>query len=82
MFMSFMPTVVTLAAAGSQQVRELPMPDWAFGGIAFATFLALLGMLWFFRNTASKYDTPIRVRHDDSVNPSGTHWGSDPGAHH
>jgi len=39
-------------------LRELPMPSWAFGLIALACFLALLGVLWTFRNTAARYDKP------------------------
>ncbi len=56
--MSFMSTVATLTAADALKVRELPMSTWAYGGIAFAAFLALLGVLWTFRNTAAKYDRP------------------------
>ncbi|NMM24638.1 MAG: hypothetical protein HHJ11_14325 [Phycicoccus sp.] len=50
-------TVATLATAETV-VRELPMPPWAFGVIAFGCFLVLLGVLWSFRNTAAKYDKP------------------------
>jgi hypothetical protein len=77
--MSFTPTVATLTSAGTLQVRVLPLPTWAYGVIAFASFLVLLGVLWTFRNTAAKYDTPVPVRHDDSVDP---HRAADPGAHH
>ena len=77
--MSFMPTVATLATAGTAKLRELPMPTWAFGAIAFASFLVLLGLLWSFRNTAAKYDTPVRVQHGDS---GDSHGSTDPGAHH
>ena len=56
--MSFMSTVATLTAVDALKVRELPMSTWAYGGIAFAAFLALLGVLWTFRNTAAKYDKP------------------------
>ena len=54
--MSFMPTVTTLATAGTEKLRELPMPPWAFGVLAFGCFVVLLGVLWSFRNTAAKYD--------------------------
>jgi hypothetical protein len=77
--MSFTPTVATLVTAGTLQVRVLPLPTWAYGVIAFASFLVLLGVLWTFRNTAAKYDTPVRVRHDD---PGHAHGATDPGAHH
>jgi hypothetical protein len=80
--MSFTSTVATLAAAGTEEVRALPMPDWAFGAIAFASFMVLLGVLWSFRNTAARFDTPIRVSHDDSGDPHGSRRAADPGAHH
>ena len=56
--MSFMPAVAALATAGTETLRELPMPAWAFGAIAFGCFVVLLGVLWSFRNTAAKYDKP------------------------
>jgi len=82
--MSFMPTVATLATAGTEKLRELPMPPWVFGAIAFATFLLLLGVLWSFRNTAARYDASVRVDHGDSDDLHGSHGsrgGTDPGAH-
>jgi hypothetical protein len=83
--MSFTPTAVTLATAGTLTVRELPMPPWTYGAIAFASFLVLLGVLWTFRNTAARYDTPVRVQHDDRRGPGdphGSQGSTDPGAHH
>jgi hypothetical protein len=65
--MSLTPTLATLATAGTESLRELPMPPWAYGGVAFTSFLVLLGVLWSFRNTAAKHDTTART---------------DPGAHH
>ena len=56
--MSLTPTAASLATAGTQKLRELPMPDWAYGVIAFGCFLVLLGVLWSFRNTAAKHDKP------------------------
>ena len=56
--MSFTSTVATLSTADALKLRELPMSTWAYGGIALAGFLALLGVLWTFRNTAAKYDKP------------------------
>ena len=56
--MSFMSAAASLATAESS-VRELPMPPWAFGVMAFGSFVALLGVLWSFRNTAARHD-----RHD------------------
>lgn len=55
-------TVATLANAETV-VRELPMPPWAFGVIAFGCFIVLLGVLWSFRNTAAKYDKPDSGAH-------------------
>jgi hypothetical protein len=54
--MSFTPTVASLSTAGTEKLRELPMPPWAYGAIAFGCFVVLLGVLWSFRNTAAKYD--------------------------
>ena len=56
--MSLTSTAASLAAAETAKLRELPMPPWAFGAIALASFLALLGVLWTFRNTAARYDRP------------------------
>jgi len=56
--MSFMSAAATLATADALRPRALPMSTWAYGGIALAAFLALLGVLWTFRNTAAKYDKP------------------------
>jgi hypothetical protein len=56
--MLFTSTVATLATAGTAPVRDMPMPPWAFGAIAFGCFIVLLGVLWSFRNTAARYDKP------------------------
>ena len=80
--MSLTPAVATLATAGTEKLRELPMPAWAFGAIAFASFLVLLGLLWSFRNTAAKYDTTVRVQHGEPGGQPGSHGSTDPGAHH
>jgi hypothetical protein len=80
--MSLMPTAATLATVGTEKLRELPMPAWVFGAIAFASFLLLLGVLWTFRNTAAKYDTPVRVYNGDTGSSHGSHGPPDPGAHH
>jgi len=55
--MLFTSTVATLATAETV-VRDLPMPAWVFGAIAFGCFIVLLGVLWSFRNTAARYDKP------------------------
>jgi hypothetical protein len=49
-----MSSLPTLIAAAEETHRELPMPPIVFGGLAFAGFLILLGVLWFFRGTAQK----------------------------
>jgi hypothetical protein len=51
-------TATALATAGTESVRDMPMPPWAFGAIAFGCFIVLLGVLWSFRNTAARYDKP------------------------
>jgi len=79
--MSFMPTVATLAPAGTEKLRELPIPPWASGAIVFATFLSFLGVLWSFRNTAARYDAPVSVDHGDSDDSRDSHGRTDPGAH-
>jgi hypothetical protein len=80
--MSFMPTVASLASAGTETVRELPLPAWSYGALALACFMLLLGVLWSFRNTAAKYDTPIRVTHEGPGDGRGANRANDPGAHH
>ena len=78
--MSFMPTAAVLAAAGAETVRELPMSPYVFGATSFGAFLVLLVVLWFFRNTAAKYDKPVRVR--PGTGDPGARGSADPGAHH
>lgn len=79
--MSLTRAVGTLATTGAEQLRELPMDPLAFGGIALAFFILLLGVLWSFRNTAAKYDTPVRAGRGDSSG-QGTQRSSEHGAHH
>jgi hypothetical protein len=82
--MSFTSTVTTLATAGTEGV-EIPGPTWAFGVTAFAFFMLLLGVLWCFRNTAAKYDTPVTVktaRQGDAHGSPGSSRATDRGAHH
>jgi len=86
------PTAATLATAGTEKLRELPMPPWSFGALALGSFLLLLGVLWFFRNTAAQYDTPVGAGHGDpraqgshdvqgSHGVQGSHDADDHGAH-
>jgi bacteriorhodopsin len=82
MSMSFMPTVATLATAGTVKLRELPMSPYAYWAISFASFLVLLGLLWTFRNTAAKYDTPVRAGRGGPGDGPGTRGRTDPGAQH
>ena len=83
--MSFTSAVTTLATAGTDGV-ELPGPTWAFYVTALAFFMMLLGVLWCFRNTAAKYDTPATVKtarpHGDAHGSPGTSGATDRGAHH
>ena len=43
-----------LVAVAEEPTRELPMSPYAFGALAFCSFLVLLGILWAFRGTAQK----------------------------
>ena len=83
--MSFMPIVANLATAGTVSSRELPMSPYAYWAISFASFLVLLALLWSFRHTAAKYDTPVRAGHGGDGGPGdapGSRGVADPGAHH
>jgi hypothetical protein len=80
-----MPTVAALATAGTVKLRELPMSPYAYWALSFASFLVLLGLLWAFRNTAAKYDTPGRAEHGGPGSPGdaqGSTGAADTGAHH
>jgi hypothetical protein len=81
MAMSLTPTVAALATAETESLRELPLPFWAYGAIAFASFMFLLVVLWSFRNTAAKYDRPTVPIHGSSSSHS-EHRGTDRGAQH
>jgi len=81
--MLFTSTVASLATAGAEGV-DAPPPTWAFGLTAFACFMVLLGVLWSFRHTATKYDTPATLktaRQGDARRP-GSHGATDHGADH
>lgn len=56
--MSFTSAAAAMATAETATLRELPMPTWVYGALALASFFALLGVLWSFRNTAARYDKP------------------------
>jgi hypothetical protein len=80
--MSFTSAAATVATKGTETLRELPMPTWAYGAIALACFFALLGVLWCFRNTAAKYDKPSGAVHGDVRASRGSRGTSDHGANH
>ena len=78
-----MSTTVLTALAGAlataegegRELRELPMPAWLYGVIAFALLMAGLATTWAFRGTAQRW----AHEGDDRVQPfHGTH----PGAQH
>ena len=81
--MLFTSAVASLATAGAEGV-DSPPPTWAFGLTAFACFLVLLGVLWSFRNTAAKYDTPptLKTARRGGHAPQGAPGATDHGAHH
>jgi hypothetical protein len=43
-----------LVVVAEEHTRELPMSPYAFGALAFVSFLLLLGILWGFRGTAQR----------------------------
>jgi hypothetical protein len=49
------------------------MPPQAFGALAFIGFLALLGVLWAFRNTAQKVAGPAHHGDATSGHQGGHH---------
>lgn len=70
-------TVLTVFAGvlAAAEGRELPMPTWLYGVIAFVLFMLGLAALWAFRGTAQK----IAHQADDEAHPfHGVH----PGARH
>ena len=77
---SMSSSVITLVAAAEEPTRELPMSPYAFGAIAMVAFLALLGVLWFFRGVATKvatggaHGTPASAGHHDAhADHQGSH---------
>lgn len=49
--------------ATAEQEQHLPWPHIVYGLVAFVIFLALLGVLFAFRNTATKLGDAQRERH-------------------
>jgi hypothetical protein len=60
-----------LVAVTEEHTRELPMSPYAFGAIAFVSFMVALGVLWFFRGAAQKLaaasGTPVLLTSTDRV---------------
>ncbi len=50
---------------------QLQMPAYAFAAIAFGAFLAALGVLWTFRNTAEKVAAKQRPGTSGPSRPTG-----------
>ena len=79
-------SAATNFAAAEPGGFTLPGPAWAFGITAFAGFMVLLGVLWSFRNTAARYDSPDTVNtaraHRDAHGSQGSHRATDHGANH
>ncbi len=73
---------MSLTPTAAAVVHQLPMSPYAYWAISFASFLLLRGVLWTFRNTASKYDTPVRVERPGHGDAQGSPRATDPGAHH
>jgi hypothetical protein len=68
-----------LVVVAEEHTRELPMPPYAFGALAFVSFLALLGVLWGFRGTAQK----LAVGHGAHGHQQDGHAATDhQGSHH
>ena len=73
-----MSTTVLTALAGALAAaegagRELPMPAWLYGVIAFGLLMAGLAATWAFRGTAQRWAR----EGDDHVEPfHGTHPGA------
>ena len=63
--------------------NDLPLPPWAFGVLALASFALLLAVLWAFRGTAQKH-TPATEHNDHhSTDIAHAHGGTmhDKGSH-
>ncbi|HEV7195655.1 MAG TPA: hypothetical protein VGN19_06925 [Pedococcus sp.] len=75
-----------LFAASEEPLRALPMPPLAFGALAFLGFMAMLGVLWFFRGTAQKIALGVGHGHDAHGTGAAGHDNHDPrgqqGSHH
>ncbi len=67
-----MPALLTPVLVYAEAVPyQLQMPPYAFAAIAFGAFLAALGVLWSFRNTAAKVASKQRPGTTRPSGPSG-----------
>ncbi|GAA1144681.1 hypothetical protein GCM10009583_13320 [Ornithinicoccus hortensis] len=67
--MGAMTSVFASGEAGHHVVNELPLEPVMFGVIAIIVFLALLGLLWSFRNTLAL--DPVE-HHSDAPGQDGS----------
>jgi hypothetical protein len=72
------PSLSNLFAVAEEHTRELPMPPYAIGALAFCSFLALLGILWGFRGSAQKLAAGHGAhgsehQHDGHADHQGSH---------
>lgn len=63
-------------ASTEEHARELPMSPYVFGGIAMLAFLALLGVLWFFRGVGAKVASGSAHGQGTDHRPGTDHQGS------
>ncbi|KGN39904.1 hypothetical protein [Knoellia aerolata] len=63
--------------------HDLPMPPWAFGVLALASFALLLAVLWAFRGTAQRHTPPTERNDHHSTDVAHAHGGTmhDKGEH-
>ncbi len=69
-----MSHLTTILAAAETHV-ELPMPTWAYGAIAITIFLALLGVLFSYRDVANRHS-------HRSGSDAASHAGAPGATHH
>lgn len=67
-------TLIVAAEGGHPVVNELPFAPIWFGVIALAAFMALLALLWAFRNTLAldPHTTTHTTGHTATAHPSTT----------
>ncbi len=61
---------------GHEVVWHLPMPAWAYGALALAIFIVLLGVVWSFRNMGHTYMTQPDVVPHSPGHDAGGHSAS------